>query len=214
MLNQTGRYFCYCIVGVLFFASASAFASSERVGSAEDAVLRGLRGALSAISTPVDVALARAEYQFSLNGGADITPSAINLLTGAAANDYISALSICKKYFVKLTFQAARFNSGEISGTTTIPLPEAVFGKIIYLVPVAESGDSQITTFECMTNFTLANPIYQGDTGSGIDMDGTTDTATRSLLAKYTDHPILEKCIYLDSTAWATATATGVTGDC
>ena len=201
----------FCVIALVLCLVSSAFAATEKVGSAEDAVLRGLRGALSAIEKPINTAIARAEYKYSLKGGSDLD-AAINMLSGS--NDYISALSICEKYFIKLTFPSSRGGSGEIAGTDVIPVPKAVLSKTIYLVPVAESGDSGITTFECMTNFTLGNAIYKGDARAGIDMDGATDTATRSLLAKYTDHPILEKCIYLDSADWTTATATGVTGDC
>lgn len=197
--------FCLCFAVNIF--------ASERVGSTEDAVLRGLRGGLKAVVTPVDVALSRAEYQYKLNGGADLGAK-IALVTSGTANDYIAELEICKKYFVKLKFQSARFDSDEITGGTVIPLPEPIFDKEIYFVPVAESGDSQITTFECITNFTLDEAVFQGDQKTGLEMHAT-DSA-RAILAKYTDHAIIEKCIYLDSTDWDTVIAASVTGasDC
>lgn len=206
LLHLTSRY----LIALLCTCFALTAFASERVGSAEDAVLRGLRGGLKAVETPVGVALSRAEYQYQLNGGATLG-SAINLVTATNANDYINQLRICKEYFVHLKFQSTRFDSSEISGGE-VPLPESLSSKEIYFVPVAESGDTQITTFECITNFTLGDAMFQGDQKTGVAMHATDNV--RALLAKYTDHAIMEKCIYLVPADWTTATAVGVTGAC
>lgn len=200
MFNNFCRKSLYIIASLLL---SSTIYASEETGEVESSVLRGLEGALLAVELPLRVATERAEDRFRYESGDDT-----NVIDLTAGNDYIADLVICTKYWVKLTFVGARFNDGKVAGAT-VPLPESVFGKIIYLVPVHGDDDSMITTWECVTNFTIDNAIYQGDSGGGIDLDdglaedGGSATATRSILAKYTDDPILEKCIYASGDIWS-----------
>lgn len=192
------------ILGALL--SSCALSAGAVVGDVEDSVMRGLRGAMSAVDLPMRVARERSEDLYAYNvqngDGAQALGAAVDLLTGAT-NQYISALSICTNYFVKMTFATGtRFESGEMSGAT-VPLHESMFGKIILHVPVYDTNDYRITTWECLTNFTMDNAIFQGDSKEGTQMQANADTATavRSIISKYTNDPISEKCVYSASGA-------------
>lgn len=198
LLASTALTFC------AFSASAQ-----EETGATEEAVLRGLRGAMEAVNLPLKVAKERAEDLYAYNGGADISGSGLNLGT----NQYISYLSICSKYFIKMTFAGSRFNSSDVTGTDEVPLPKEIMGKTIYLVPVMAANDYLITTWECVTNFTLSQSMFKGDTKAGVKMQESTSTATRSILSKYTTDPVLQKCVYVADTSDFTAVGTAA-GTC
>ena len=199
------RLLAFIILAPFFSVSAGA------VGSVEDSVMQGLRGGLEAVSLPLRVARERAEDLYIYNS-VDALSDALDLV---GTNDYINDLVICNGYFVKLTFVGASFDSGTVGGTDLVVIPKSLQNTVIYLVPVYNddpSNDAMITTWECVSNFTLAGRVFQGDAKTGVDMDGVTTTATRSLLTKYTDDPILEKCIYASGTVWDAVESAA--GDC
>lgn len=218
MLNRYLQIFLACLIAV----SASA---SERVGSVEDSVLRGLRGGMRAIDLPLRVARERAEDLYGYYHGdelgtgqaAGVAPAYFDQLKEGAINSYIQKLSICSKYWVRFQWESDRPTKiadggvAEIAGAT-VPLPETMFDKEIYLIPVHDENDYRITTWECATNFTLDHSIFKGDSKRGAEMNDTTAVALRSIITKYTDDPIMEKCVFAQGAIW-TAIVSGA-GSC
>ncbi len=188
------------IIGALL--SSCALNASAVVGDVEGSVLRGLRGAMDSVQLPVETARERASDLYAhmvQNGaGAQALTAYVNLLADGHNNQYVQTLGICTNYFVKLKFASAdRFDSTAISGTATIPLPEMLWDKEIYYVPVYDVNDYRVTTWECVTNVTMG-AVFQGDSTEGTQMQplAATATAVRSIIAKYTKDPVTEKCLY------------------
>lgn len=190
-INKLLQYVFLCICTFCVLPSSADDGTNE----VEDYIVLGLRGTLKAIELPLSVARGRAEDLFTYKGG-----TALDNALDVGSNEYFSQLRICTNYWIKLQFPSARANSDEISGTDEIPTPPVTFGKIIYLVPVYDNGDYRITTWECVTNLGLDRSTFKGDSKAGADMDGSVSTASRALLAKYTNDAILEKCVYAEGT--------------
>lgn len=207
----------------------------EKNGAIEESVLRGLRGAMDAIVLPVQVAKERAEDLYSYNNGVPLTANQTNSLyylnllnadTGRTnssvenINDYLQNLNICQNYWIHIQFKGGRFDSDNLqanpaNATAETPLPMEIYGKTLYLVPVYATNNYKITAWECITNFTLSKSIFKGDTTRGTKMRDDTTVATRSILSKYTDDPVLQKCVYMEDSQWNVAKlAAGAEGTC
>lgn len=181
--------------------------------SEEQSILRGTRGAMEAIDLPLQVATERAEDLYENTGGSDLS-AYLEILSSSTANQYVQTINICPKYWIQTVFANGRFDSTAISGTATIPLPEILWGKSIYFIPVMDENNYRITTWECITNTYIDNSVFQGDSRAGTNMDESASIGTRATIAKYSSHPIIQKCIYLSGSQWTDLTSTDVKGVC
>lgn len=226
MSNLTKKLLAGTILSACAF---SANAYTETVGATEDSIMRGLRGGLKAIALPIDVAIERAEDLYTYNGGAALTSNQTNtkfyldLLTDTAEvatttdnyNDYLQNLNICENYWIQVQIKDARFDSDNVMEadgyTEEVPLPKEFLGKTMYFVPVYAATNYKITNWECITDFNMLKSIFKGDSRRGTKMWDNSTVATRSVLAKYTDHPVIEKCMYMETAQWDLAKANAAT---
>lgn len=177
----------------LMIASLLSASSSFAAGAAQ---LTGVKGTLKNVEKAIKAAVSKAEELFEQNGGAQMdTGGRISLLTGT--HPFISILGIQKTdYRVVFKFlgtSAEVFTNGSAYGSSaTVPVTKGLLGAVINLIPIYNTGDNVITSWECITN---ADATMKAFMGSKTDATiGTTSFISTN--GNNGSNEYLSNCIY------------------
>lgn len=162
MINKT---FIKILSGLTIIVSA--YSSLAAGGS----MMMGIAGTLKNTEKAIRASVLRAEEIYEQNGGAPLL-SAIDLLT-TGNNPFLNSIQVDVNYGVRITFAGAVgspssfADNADVGSNATIPVAQALNGRVIHLIPIMGTGDSSITTWECITNIDDGvNVIMGGDSSA------------------------------------------------
>ena len=210
----------YNIFYVLMVVTSYVSTTASDVGStaaasqvAEEA--KRISSTLKAIERPIDVAIDRAEKNYFERRGSFLKgssgPTYFNLLLGprevndlSELNPYLQELRICEKYWVKAQIHSNSSFEGVEQLIEEYSISDKLLDAKIYFIPVMNARrDYFITAWECITNLKISNnatDIPQNDAGNATSAVPLV-TWKKFPFEDYTQHPFLEKCMYVPSEA-------------
>lgn len=163
------------LFGILFFAN---IATAE-----EEPLYLKARGNLIDISKQVAYAISKTRVKFNAWGGKYLDQD-VALLDPSITNKWIAILEIKKNYNVRMVF-----------ASTPHIIPE-LRNKRILLLPVYDSGDLTITSFDCATDADKDTRAFEGAAAPEPGLSLFFKEITREV------SPYLDKCTYLDDNSF------------
>ena len=108
--------------------------------------LSGAKGTLNNIDSAINDAVTKAMRLFEENQGIPMSSAFSNIREGQ--NPYLQILRITQDYKVEIKL-ASVSKKGD---GYTVPMAKGLLGMDIVLIPVYQSGDEKISSWECVTN--------------------------------------------------------------
>ena len=145
--------------------------------------LSGAKGILKNIDSAVNDAVTKATRLFEENQGAKMSSSFSVLKDGQ--NPYLQVLRITPGYKVEIKLASA----SKKGDGYTVPVAKGLLGMDIVLIPVYQSGDEKISSWECVTN---ADRNIQEFIGA------TAKEYSASYIREATSNTYLSLCTYMN----------------
>lgn len=187
------------ILAKLVFVASLIVANSSYSAGASD--LTGVKGTLKNVEKAIKAAISKSEELFEQNAGATLSSS--KSLLNSSDSAFISNLSIGTSYDVNLTFSGSSgtaFTSSSSYGSSAkMPIAKALAGSKIRFIPIFESGDNQISSWECITDADSQAKAYMGANVAANEGN----TSFISLNDNSGSNDYISNCIYISNVASA-----------
>ena len=145
--------------------------------------LSGAKGTLNNIDSAVNDVVTKATRLFEENQGAPMSSAFNNIREGQ--NPYLQTLRITPDYKVEIKLASA----SKKGDGYTVPVAKGLLGMDIVLIPVYQSGDEKISSWECVTN---ADRNIQEFIGA------TAKEYSASYIREATSNTYLSLCTYMN----------------
>jgi len=152
--------------------------------SAQAAKLAGAQGTMDNIKSALNSTVRTAERLYEENNGQSLIGGYKTVEDGK--NPYLQHLKINEQYHIEIQLDG---NANKVGNNTSSPVAKSLLGAQILLIPIYNSGDELITSWECVTNADLKTQGFMGDKG--------TKEFSASFIRDYTSNPYLSKCIFV-----------------